>query len=127
VKRRQVKDQSRSVLLLPGFEPRIDQPVAVRRAQRVNHPPGASSRLSDGDVPVLAMLQAVIRQPVTTEATVWSLASPGLDFRWTKWHRGRFLFKYLGFPVSLSFHQCSMLVNCSITDAVHRILATDSV
>ena len=80
LKRRQDEDQNRSALLLPEFEPRIVQPVAVRLVQRVNHHPGASCRLSDGDVPVLPMLQAVIRQPVTTEATVRSLASPGWIF-----------------------------------------------
>jgi hypothetical protein len=30
------------------------------------------------------------------------------DLWWTKWHLDRFLSEYFGFPLSISFHQCSI-------------------
>jgi hypothetical protein len=36
---------------------------------------------------------------------------PGLsmwDFWWTKWHWDRFFPEYFGFPLSVSFHRCSI-------------------
>jgi hypothetical protein len=30
------------------------------------------------------------------------------DLWWTKWHRNRFFSEYFGFPMSISFHRCSI-------------------
>jgi hypothetical protein len=30
------------------------------------------------------------------------------DLRWTKWHWDRFFPEYFGFPLSISFHRCSI-------------------
>ena len=30
------------------------------------------------------------------------------DLWWTKWHWGRFFSEYFGFPLAISFHQCSI-------------------
>jgi len=32
------------------------------------------------------------------------------NWPWTEWHRDGFLFDYIGFPLSASSHQCSMLI-----------------
>jgi hypothetical protein len=53
------------------------------------------------------MAQAVSRRPLTADARV----SPGLsvwDLWWTKWHWDRFFSEYFGFPLSISFHRCSI-------------------
>jgi hypothetical protein len=46
-----------------------------------------------------AMAQAVSRRPPTAE--LW-------DLWWTKWHWDRFFPDYFGFPLSISFHRCSI-------------------
>jgi hypothetical protein len=30
------------------------------------------------------------------------------DLWWTKWHWDRFFFEFFGFPLSVSFHRCSI-------------------
>jgi hypothetical protein len=39
------------------------------------------------------------------------------DLRCTKWHSNKFFSEYCGFPLSLSIHQCSILIHSTITDA----------
>lgn len=39
------------------------------------------------------------------------------DLWWTKWHWNRFLLENLSFPVSLSFHQCTIFMHLSVTSA----------
>jgi len=54
-----------------------------------------------------AMAQAVIRReglgsiPGHSLGVLW----------WTVWHCDRFFSRYFGFPLSLSFHQCSILIS----------------
>jgi hypothetical protein len=51
-----------------------------------------------------AMAQAVSRRPPTAEApgqSMWNLW-------WTQWHWDRFFLEYFSFPLSISFHRCSI-------------------
>lgn len=44
------------------------------------------------------------------------------DMWWTKWHWDEAFYKYFGFPLSVSFHQCSILtVHLQLT-----LLSTDT-
>jgi hypothetical protein len=54
------------------------------------------------------MAQAVSRRPLTAEARVRSRGQSMWDLWWTKWHWDRFYPEYFGFPLSLSFHRCSI-------------------
>jgi hypothetical protein len=53
------------------------------------------------------MAQAFSRRPLTAEARVRSRVSP-CGMCWTKLHWDRFFPEYLGFPLSISFHRCSI-------------------
>jgi hypothetical protein len=55
-----------------------------------------------------ATAQAVSRRPVTSEAWVRSRGRSMWDLWWTKWHWDRFFPEYFGFPLSISFHRCSI-------------------
>jgi hypothetical protein len=55
-----------------------------------------------------AMAQAVSRRPLTAEARVRSRGLSMWDLWWKKWHWDRFFFQYFGFPLSISFHHCSI-------------------
>jgi hypothetical protein len=52
------------------------------------------------------MAQAVSSRPLTAQARVQSRVM--WDLWWTKWHWDRFLPEYFGFPLSISFHLCSI-------------------
>jgi hypothetical protein len=54
-----------------------------------------------------AMAQAVSHRPPNAEARVQSRVSMW-DLWWTKWHWDRFFPEYFGFPLSISFHRCSI-------------------
>jgi hypothetical protein len=54
------------------------------------------------------MAQAVSRRPPTAEARARSWGQSMWDLWWTKWHWDRFLPEYFGFPLSVSFHRCSI-------------------
>ena len=49
-----------------------------------------------------------------------SLQRTGFDSSqwWTKWHWDRFLCRYFGFPLPVSFHPCSIRIHSSVTYAV---------
>jgi hypothetical protein len=53
-----------------------------------------------------AMAQAVSRRPLTTEVRVRSRVSP-VQW-WTKRHWDRVFLEYFVFPLSISFHRCSI-------------------
>jgi hypothetical protein len=55
-----------------------------------------------------AMAQAVSRRPLIAEARVRSRFSLCGMFWWTKCYRDRFFSEYFGFPLSISFHCCSI-------------------
>jgi hypothetical protein len=48
------------------------------------------------------------------------------DFWWMKWHRDRFVYDYIAFLLSVSFHQCPILPYSSITDTVQPYQLTAS-
>ena len=62
----------------------------------------------------VALVQTVSRCRLTAGARVRSQARPCRYL----WQRDRFLSRYFSFPLSVSFHQCSILINSSATDAI---------
>ena len=40
------------------------------------------------------------------------------DLWWTEWHWARFFVRILRFPLSVTFHKCSILIHSSTTDGV---------
>jgi hypothetical protein len=66
-----------------------------------------------------AVAQEVGRRPLTVEARIDFQSCP-----WREWQWGRFFSESFGFPLSLSFHQCSILL---INHRRNIILADDSV
>jgi hypothetical protein len=54
------------------------------------------------------MAQAVSRWPSTAEARVRSRGQSMWDLWRTNWHLDRFFPEYFGFPLSISFHRCSI-------------------
>jgi hypothetical protein len=55
-----------------------------------------------------AMAEAVSRRPLAAEARVGSLRQSMWDLGWREWHCDRFFAEYFGFPLSVSFHLCSI-------------------
>ena len=61
------------------------------------------------------MAQAVNPQPLITHLIAWYCM-------WrTKWHRDRVFSQYFGFPLSLSFQHCSVIIHSVITDATLKV------
>jgi hypothetical protein len=54
------------------------------------------------------MGQAASRRPPTADARVRSRGQSMWDLWWTKWHWDRLFSEYFGFPLSVSFHRCSI-------------------
>jgi hypothetical protein len=54
------------------------------------------------------MAQVVSRRPPIPESRVRSRGQSMWDLWWTKCHWDRFLPEYFGFPLSVSFHRCSI-------------------
>ena len=50
-----------------------------------------------------------------------------LDFCYTKWHCDGFFSEYLRFPLSVSFHQCSIITRSPMIDAIQFDQLTVSV
>jgi hypothetical protein len=72
------------------------------------------------------MSQSVIRQNVTAEARIRSEASPrGICGRQAS-NGGRVFSQYFGFPLSVSFHQCSIFINSSADDDASTYQLTTS-
>jgi hypothetical protein len=59
-----------------------------------------------------AMAQAVSRR--SPRGGLGSI--PGQSMWWTKWHWDRFFPEYFGFPLSISFHRCSITWKNEKTD-----------
>jgi hypothetical protein len=45
------------------------------------------------------------------------------DLWWTKWYWDRFFPEYFGFPLSISFHRCSITRENEKTDDLHHRVA----
>jgi hypothetical protein len=56
------------------------------------------------------IISAVSHCLLTMEAWFNPMPVRMWDLLWTEWQRDRFLFKYYGFTLSLSFHQCSISI-----------------
>jgi len=85
----------------------ILKPLKFTRIQQIplkrRYPASTASRLTVA----VALAQAVSRCRLTAEARVRS-----------PWQWDRFLSLYFSFPLSVSHHQCSTLINSSPTDAI---------
>ena len=57
--------------------------------------------------------QAISRRPFATEARICS-TSVRVKLWCSEWQWDKFLSKYLGFPLLVSFHQCSVLICSSL-------------
>lgn len=55
-----------------------------------------------------------------------SQPSPLLHFWWAHWHWDRTFFEYVDFPLSLLFHQCSIHICPSTTDAIQSYQLRES-
>ena len=69
-------------------------------------------------IPGCTMAQVFSYRSVTAEAQVQFQASPTWGLWWTKWHWNGFSSQYLSFPLSVSFHHCSILIHSSTTHAI---------
>jgi hypothetical protein len=67
---------------------------------------------------VVAQLTGVSRRPPIVKARPWSQTIPCRHLWWPKWQWDRFSSEYFGFPLSVSFHQRSILIRSSVTNAV---------
>jgi hypothetical protein len=85
----------KALVPLPGIEPR-------------NHGCPARGLGTNVNKKGRAMAQAVSRRPPTAEARIRSRGQSMWDLWWTKWHWDRFFPEYFGFPLSTSFHRCSI-------------------
>jgi hypothetical protein len=76
-------------------------------------------------VDMLPSKETIIQQSTMRSALVsqcWGLGSiPGQsmwNLLWSKWYYYTLLSEYFCFPLSLSVHQCSILIHSSITDTI---------
>ena len=60
--------------------------------------------------PQLSSLLQICRKASNCRGPHWDPGRSTWDLGRKEWHRNRFLFEYLGFPLSVPFHTCSIII-----------------
>jgi hypothetical protein len=77
-------------------------------------------------VPGRALFQVVSRRILHHRVPGEIRSKSVWDLRWIKWHWDCYLSQYVGFPLPVFFHQCSMHILVSIVDAIYSEHCTPS-
>jgi hypothetical protein len=64
----------------------------------------------------LDQLHCVLMKPTVSLWRPWPVQ---VEFVMAMWHWDRLFSRYLGFPLSVSFYKCSILINLSVTYAIY--------